>query len=193
MSNYTYDLNDGSGACSLASYCSGRSIGAGTVVTCVMGEALGASLGLKAYTLNASETNVITGGFFGVVPSGVNQIDAQTIATKFRVGAAGAGSPSLTEIHLCVLSSACANLRTIGSITGLTTALAGGGEFTNNVTVAAPVAVAPGDVIAMLIVMSNLGCPVVNQNFSFNPVVQTVIAMSEVAATDDELPLLGAG
>lgn len=195
MANYVFVQDSGSPLCNVAVACSGRSLSAGTNASVKATVGGSADLGVKNASLPTLTSNVILWSIACEVPSGVNQIDAQTIAVNWRQATQSGGTPTINEIHLCRLDSGCSNLGSLGSVTGLTTVLSATGLFTQNLSVASAQTVAPGDVLLFVFVCSNSSSMSAwSLGLGFNPETSITIAMSEAAtAKVNVLPLMGVG
>lgn len=194
MANYTFIQDSGAAACNVAAACSGRSLSAGTNGSVHAATDAVPDIGLINCSLPISTSNVILWSIACVVPSGVNQIDAQTIAVNWRQASQSGGTPTLNEIHLCRLNSGCTNQNSLGSVTGLSTALGSTGLLTQNLSVASAQTVTPGDVLLFVFVCTNASSMSAwSLGLGFNPETSIVIAMSQATGKVTALPMMGVG
>ena len=150
---YTQSGGFSSGAClDNSGYCSGRSsstamVGGNSYAT---SETAG-DLTNKQFQLASGETNV-TSKPIECRPA-VAAWAAGTYAVTVNVTTANMNL-TLTEIHLCRVSSACGAVSTIGSLTGIARGLGSTGSVTHNVTGAADTN-GSTDKLMVLMVFSN--------------------------------------
>lgn len=149
------DTNQSVSACNTAAEllgCSGRSadVGGMTGQVCVSGGTLGTTIG--SWSVAASATDVAEFAFICTVDSGVSW-DAGTWTIRFNVTTANMNL-TVTEIHLCRVSSTCVNQASLGSATGLSISLGTTGVKSQDISGSAATPGA-GDIVLVVFVITN--------------------------------------
>lgn len=132
--------------------CSGRGVTSTGNLTSRY-EPSGAGSDTAVFSFASSETNVVTATWWWTPDTGITW-DAGDWTVRFNVTSSNMNL-TITEIHLCQVSSACANVATLGSATGLSIALSTTGVKTQTVTQGSTATPSAGDKLLIVFVGTN--------------------------------------
>lgn len=192
MANYVFVEDNGTDNCTSAG-CSGRS-DAGTVARVPAAVGGSATLGLIAFSVATSTSNVVFATITCPVPDTDTKLDAQTVTVNIRLPGAPTGTLTWTETHICRVDSGCANPVSCGALTGQSTSLNAAAQFSHAVTIPASVSGNATDLLYIQLVGTNSSSmSAAAGSLSFNPETSITVSFSAPSAKAGALPTMGVG